>query len=176
MTTYYFLTWIMALCLLFFGRKLFWLFLGIVGFALGVDFSLAVFGQITNIALLGWALLFGVLGAVLTMVLQRFAIVLGGFIGGGYLAFHLAVLFGFQETASWALFVVGAILGAVLFSFAFDWALIVLSALIGAIMIAQLPVVSQGVRNAIFILCAILGFIIQAKIFMDFGGNDTKKA
>jgi len=166
----------MALSLLFFGRKLFWLFLGIIGFALGVDVSLIMFGPITNIALLGGALLCGVLGAVLTLALQRFAIILGGFLGGGYFAFHLAVLFGFPETVTWVSFIVAAILGAVLFSFAFDWALVILSSLIGAIMIAQIPAIGQGVRNIIFILCAILGFIIKAKIFMDFGDGDTKKA
>jgi len=166
----------MGLFILFFGHKLFWLFLGILGFTLGIDASLIIFGPTTNIASLGLALLFGLLGAVSTIVLQRFAILIGGFFGGGYLAFHLALLFGLKETVALVFFVIGGISGAFLFSFVFDWALIIFSSLIGAIMIAQTPVIGQSVRNVVFVICAVLGFIIQSKIFMNDDSKSTKKA
>jgi hypothetical protein len=165
----------MALCLLFLGRKLFWLFVGIVGFALGVDFSLAVLGPFNSMPLFGGALLFGLLGAMLAVFLQRFAIILAGFIGGGYFAYHLALLLKFPETVGLLLFVIGAILGVILFHFVFDWALIVLSSLIGAIMIAQVLSLGGNLSGIIFILCAILGFFIQTRIFLSGDGKGLKK-
>lgn len=176
MTAYFLFICIMGLFILFFGHKLFWLFLGILGFTLGIDASLIIFGPTTNITSLGLALLFGLLGAVSTIFLQRFAILIGGFFGGGYLVFHLALLFGLQEPAGLVFFLIGGILGAFLFSFVFDWALIIFSSLIGAVMIAQIPVIGQSVRNAVFVICAVLGFIIQSKIFMYDDSKGAKKA
>ena len=175
MAIHFLLTGIMGLCLLIWGRKLFWLFVGIVGFAFGIEFALAVFGPATSILLLGVALLSGFLGAMLAVALQRFAIVLAGFIGGGYFAYRFAVLFGFQETITLAFFILGAILGAVLFFLTFDWALIIFSSLIGAIMIAQIPVIGANLHGIIFFLFAILGLAIQMKMLSNRDEKNVKK-
>ncbi len=167
MLIYQLCVFLMALPLLFLGRKLFWLFVGIVGFALGVDFSLVVFGPLNSFLFLGTAFLFGLLGAVLAVFLQRLTIVLSGFIGGGYFAYHLALLFKFPEMLSLLVFVIGAILGAVLFYVTFDWAIIIFSSLIGAIMVAQILPLSADLVSIIFIVCAVFGFIVQVGAFSD---------
>ncbi|CAN5607330.1 hypothetical protein BH20VER1_BH20VER1_30470 [soil metagenome] len=125
--------------LLFFGRTLFWVFVGVFGFLAGVRLAPYFFGGQSELILLLIALGFGLAGALLAILVQRLAIVVAGFIAGGYLAFRVAASAGWtsEPVLHWIVVFIGAVVAAVLVSLLFDWALIVLSALTGAVIISD---------------------------------------
>jgi|SRR5579859_6846900 len=153
-----------GLAILFFGRRLFWLFVGCVGFIVG--FELAgdmLLGQPAWVILV-IALVVGVLGAIASVFLQRIFVVVAGFFAGGYCLFTLApaVLHTQAEVVLWIAFAVGGLIGAILSIALLDPALIILSSLAGATAVSQnLPLEPQA-RTVLFIVLLVLGIGVQA--------------
>jgi hypothetical protein len=155
---------IVGFLLLIAGRELFWLSVGITGFIVGMNYSslMGVQGLWSSLA---WSILFGILGAVLAMVFEWFAVVfILGFLGGGYL---LTILFPLilpgHERYDWQLFFIGGTLGAMFIVLSFDWALIIVSSLLGAGIIAHsLQGSGESWQNIILIVSIIVGILIQA--------------
>ncbi len=148
---------------LFFGRKLFWLFVAAVGFAVGVELAPHLLQQPTPLLQLTIALVLGFVGALLAVLLQKLAVGVVGFLAGGRLALALAATF-FVHAAGyyWLIFLLGGVLGAVLLLFLFDWALIVLSAFIGAHLIVHaIPLPTTGAAILLIVL-AVFGIVVQA--------------
>jgi len=147
--------------ILFTGRRLFWLFVMIAGFFFGAEVAGELLIDYPRWLVWVSAVLAGLLGALLAVVLQRVAFILAGIYGGGYLAILLVQSLGwsFSETA---VSIAGGILGALFAAVAMDWAIIVLSTLAGAgIIIGAL-----GLHSAMGLLAggalAALGVIVQA--------------
>ena len=152
-----------GLIFLAFGRKLFWLFVAGVGFIAGIHIaSETLYGQPGWIVLLV-ALLAGVGGAVFAVFLQRFAVVLSGFLAGAYLAANLTTLWAWPVgPLLWVMMLFFGIIGAAAAYLFFDWALIVLSALTGAAVItANLPL-GSAVSTLLMALLFAVGVGIQA--------------
>jgi hypothetical protein len=112
----------------------------------------------------------GLLGALLAFFLQKIAIAIAGFAGGGYLAVLLcAPLLGavaMNQPASWICFLVGGIIGALLMNFFFNWALMILSSLEGAHIILK-QLIPQGHQYFALLLAglAIVGILVQASTY-----------
>ncbi|HEY9089697.1 MAG TPA: hypothetical protein VIO36_16110 [Anaerolineaceae bacterium] len=121
--------------LLAFGRRLFWLFVGVAGFFAGMSLAGRFVENTTGIISAG--LLLGVIGAVLAVFVQRAAIFFGGFLAGGLVLGNLVTGLLGSEQMTWLPFILGGVLGALLMSVVFDWALLVLSALMGALLVAS---------------------------------------
>src|SRR5713101_4691010 len=122
-----------GVCSLFLGRRLFWLFVGVVGFAAGVEIAAEMFKGTPEIVVLGLALLLGVAGAALAMALEKLMIGVVGFVAGSYLGIAvLTALTPYPGRNIWLAVLVGGFVGAMLLVSLFDWALIVLSSLVGA--------------------------------------------
>jgi hypothetical protein len=154
-----------GIILLFLGRKLFWFFVGAAGFMAGLIYAPQFFQGQPGWLLLVIALAAGILGALLALVLQRFAVALAGFFIGGYLL--SALMAALQIDAGrfdWIIFLIGGLAGAVLVSLMFDWALIFLSSLTGALLVAQALPVSPIVAGAVFVILLIAGVVIQTGI------------
>jgi len=155
--------------LLLFGRKLFWLFVAVAGFVVGVEAARFMFPHQTEVFNLAVALALGVLGALLALFLQKFAIVIGGFIGGGYLAVALGAPLlgsaGLRYPGVWVCFLVGGILGAILLYIFFNWALIILSSMQGAHLILRGFAAPPHYFSILFLVLAIVGIIIQASTY-----------
>src|SRR5215210_6984687 len=136
---------LVGVALLLAGRKLFWLFVGAVGFAYGLRVAPHIFAGVSGPILLLLAIGMGIIGAVLALLFQKLAIGLAGALLGGYFGAHLAFTLGLN-THEFALipFVIGAVAGAVLVVILFDWALIILSSMAGAILIAQPLTLATG--------------------------------
>jgi hypothetical protein len=145
------------------GSRLYWLFLGIVGFMLGFDMAgQAMAGRPHSVVLFA-ALLAGVAGAFVAVFLQRIAIVAGGFLAGGYLVFGLLEGFGIRGNPyQWLFFVLGGIIGAFLMWVLFDWALIILSSGLGSVLVLKALPVSQQMTKLLFFVLLILGIAFQA--------------
>lgn len=152
-----------GLAVLFFGRRLFWLFVGCVGFIAGFE--------IANDALVGqpeWLILLialgvGLLGAILSVFLQRIFLVVAGFFAGGYCLSTLvpAALHSNGKIVLWLAFAVGGLLGAVLTTALLAPALIILSSLAGATAISQNVPLDSSARTVLFCVLLVLGIAIQ---------------
>ena len=108
------------------------------------------------------ALVLGLIGALLAIFLQKIAIAVFGFLGGGKLAGAIAAAF-FVEHAHYSgiTFVIGGIIGAILLLTLFDWALIVLSSLVGAHLIQHTIVLPPSGSTILFIGLAAVGILVQ---------------
>src|SRR5262245_24203633 len=75
-----------GLLLLFFGRRLFWLFVGIIGFVAGMTFGAQFFAGQPEWVVLLIAIVCGLIGIVIAVFLQRFAVAVAGFLAGALFA------------------------------------------------------------------------------------------
>jgi hypothetical protein len=156
---------IVGAAILLFGRKLFWLFVAALGFAVGLEIAAYFMKEPPQWMTLLTALGCGVIGALLAILLQKIAIAVAGFIAGGRIAWALAATF-FVEHAHYRgiSFVVGGILGALLLLALFDWVLILLSSVEGAHLIGNGITLPEKGAMILFIALAIIGVIVQASM------------
>jgi hypothetical protein len=155
---------LVGLCLLIFGRKLFWLVVAALGFLAAIALASEVFHTQPQPWAIAIALGVGLLGALLAVFLQKFAIAVAGMVAGGYSALLLLNWFGSDSAHfPWIPVIIGAIVGALLMAVLFEWALILLSSVTGAYLIAQVVDGGFGAGLALFAVLAIAGIIIQAK-------------
>ena len=154
---------IIGVVILFFGRKLFWLCVAAVGFAVGVEIAPLLVNESSSLLALLIALIFGVLGALLALFLQKVAIAVLGFLAGGKFATAIAAAF-FVQYAQYStiIFVIGGIIGAILLLALFGWALIVVSSFIGAYLIQSAIVLPPTGSTLVFIGLAMVGIFVQA--------------
>ncbi len=157
---------VIGVVILFFGRKLFWLCVAAVGFAVGLEIAPMLVNEASSLLALVIALVFGVLGALLALFIQKVAIALLGFLAGGKLATAIAAAFFVQHAQySTIIFVIGGVVGAILLLAVFGWALIVVSSFIGAYLIQSAIVLPPTGLTLVFIGLAILGIFVQAVSF-----------
>jgi MFS family permease len=163
---------VLGILLLTTGKKLYWLFVAIVGFVIGLALAsqMGLTPQWMNYLV---AFGVGVIGAILATFLQKLAIALVGFVVGGYGSFYLAnTLLGIKsETTSWIAFFIGGIVGLLLVASVFNWALYLLSSWAGATLVTR--TVTEGVKLdptfglVVFFVLFVLGMIVQAGLFRD---------
>jgi hypothetical protein len=160
---------LVGVALLILGRKAFWLFVGGVGFVLGMTVARRVVQVEPRWIVLGIALIAGLLGALLALYLQQIAVGAAGFLVGGYLALSLVRTLGWDVEqllaapyGAWLVFILGGIVCAVLVGALFEWALIILSSVTGAYLIVQTIQIHPGTRVLLFAALAATGIVIQA--------------
>ena len=144
---------LIGVVVLFFGRKLFWLCVAAVGFAAGFEVAPHFVHEPTPLLMLTLGLVFGFIGALLALFMQKVAIAVAGFLAGGKLA-----------TAIAAAFLVGGILGALLLLTLFDWALIIVSSIVGAYLIEHTIALPPSGATILFIGLAAIGIVVQASM------------
>lgn len=149
-----------GITLLVAGRKLYWLFVGVIGFVIGVVFTSQIFTGLSDLALTAIALTAGVIGAVLAIAVQRLALPIAGFLAGGYILKTLLDTLGLNQ-AAWLPFLIGGIIGAVVVAMLFDPALIGLSALLGASMLVSMLSVERWMGLALLVVLSAIGVTIQ---------------
>lgn len=154
---------IVGLIVLGFGRKLFWLFVAMVGFLVGMEFARVVLADRPQWVLLSVALGAGLLGALLAVFTERIAFALAGFYAGSYLALILADAWG-ADGNSMVVFVVGGVVGSVFAVLIMDWAIIVLSCLVGSGAIVQGLDLGQPTGSLVFVGLVIAGVVLQARL------------
>ncbi len=157
---------ILGATLLFYGRKVFWLFVGVLGFQSGLTLFTDTFHTPGELGMV-LAIAVGLIAALLAVFLKKIAIGLAGLLAGASLASILAAKL--PAEFSWIVILVGAILGVVVLMALFDRALIILSALVGAGMILEASASPMPGATLIFILLVIVGVGIQMKILQKEG-------
>ncbi|MEM8964673.1 MAG: hypothetical protein AAGD38_24525 [Acidobacteriota bacterium] len=163
--------------LLLFGRQIYWLALGAVGFVVGLH----VVRQVVTTATEPWvvpvlALIVGVIGALFAVFAQKLAVRLAGFLLGAGAGVTIVQQLGTATDSALLLAaVIGAVVGILLSGVLFDAALTIISAAIGAILLlngldaagvaldAPLPLIAAIVLTAI-------GIGIQSR-----GGSSSRR-
>ena len=149
---------IIGAVLLLFGRNSFWLFVGCIGFAVGLQYAPLLWDVKSPAVLIVLSSITGVVGAILAVVFQKIAIGLAGFAGGAYITNNLLKFTGLQwDTLFWVPYILFMV---------FDWALILVSSFAGAMMIIQ--ALDLKPRTNIWLLCIlfIFGMIVQTMLFL----------
>ncbi len=158
---------IVGILLLLLGRKLFWLFVGVAGFLVGIDIAERFYSGAYPTKLL-IAVLIGIVGAFLAILFYKAAVAIAGFFIGGYLAVILMRYLALSppQSAVWVPYLIGGIIGAILILVLFDWALIVLSSFAGATMIVHSIALRHVNLGIFFIVLAVIGILVQAGILL----------
>lgn len=147
------------------GRKLYWLFVGGIGFFVTLTLLNPPYSGMSNRTALIISVIIAFIGALLAIFLQRLAIFVGGFLGGGYLLIVLIELFGARlGSLNFFLFLIGGVVGALIVSSAFNGALIFFSSVLGAAMVVQAVGLSPLARFVAVPLGSILGMGLQVLI------------
>jgi hypothetical protein len=151
-----------GLILLTSGRKLYWLFTGIAGFAAGLYLA-SIFVR-TDLEWLHWliAILVGILGAVLARVVQKVAVGVAGFLAGGYgLIFLLNMLNVHIGEVTWPFFLGGGLVGLVLVLTLLEVALILLTTWAGATLVVQGTTFTGWLETLTFFVLLFIGLGTQ---------------
>jgi hypothetical protein len=169
MTISAFLLLAFGILLLLFGRRMFWLFVAVAGFVAGLTFATMYLHGQPELLILLLAIVVGVIGAFLAIMLEGLAILIAGFLAGGYLATTLLVILGVTQLAGagyWIAYIIGGVIGLILVAALFDWAIIILSVLLGAQII--MPFLSAHTAMyywLIFLGLVLVGVVVQAGIW-----------
>jgi len=153
-----------GVALLMAGRRLFWLFVGLVGFFTAYRWLEPYHGAPASGR---WALaiLAGLLGIVLAIFLQKVAIALAGFFAGGWFAVQfLGLHLAHPRGTDLVVFAVAGVIAAILAVALFDLALIILSSLAGADLIVEAFRPGPGLTRALLIGLAVAGIAVQMGI------------
>jgi hypothetical protein len=144
------------------GWKLFWLFVGLVGFAAGLQAAQLYFDPQPFWTLWAAGLACGIIGAILALFFQKLAIGVGGFVAGCTLALHLTLIMGHHPGVTVAL--IGGVIGAVALYLLFDWALIILSSFVGTGLIIEALGRHAPYAPVLSVLLIAAGVIFQARL------------
>lgn len=151
---------VLGLIVLLFGRKLFWLFVGILGFLAGSQLAAVWLVGYPGWTVLATSLLLGLAGALLAVFFERLAFALAGFYCGVFLAAGLAVETGLFPQSTLPL-LAGGILGAILAALVMDWALAALSALAGAGAVVTALPIAPWIKALLWLGLALAGYLFQ---------------
>lgn len=142
------------------GRNVFWLFVGLIGFLVGVELAEIWLADAPRLLVIAAAAGVGLLGALLAVLYERVAFALAGFTAMAYLAMVLAKKIGIDSAPPTSVFVAGLV-GAILAALIMDWAIIVLSSLAGAAAIVSTLTTARTVDAAVFVILAAIGISVQ---------------
>ena len=154
---------LLGLALLIAGQRLFWLFVGAMGFILGLYLATALFRGQPEWVIIVASLVLGLIGAGLARSFQQLMLVLAGFVAGGYIISSLVSLLHFNIPVNpQILFVLCGLLGAALVVSLFDWAVIALSSISGAALVAGNLRLGQQNMTVLFLVLVVIGIAVQA--------------
>lgn len=163
---------LIGVILLFFGRKLFWFGIAVVGFYFGLSSAdaLGIAGDGINGLIVG--VIAGLAGVFLLYFLQKLALSILGFCAGVYLTFILMHRLHFDVTWAWLLG--GGIAGLIIAGVFFHTAIIILTSLFGAFCIVREIPESTGYQIPLFLVLALFGMFVQNAMRKRHGKKDKK--
>jgi hypothetical protein len=158
---------IACIILLFWGRKLFWLFVASMGFLLGFYYAPLFFP--TQSLFLIWviSMIAGILGAILAVFAKDAAIIISGFVAGLYITYTILFLIHFPHSQlNWILLILGGGVTAWLLFNIFDYVLIFLSAFVGAYTLVKIFNIFPQFSLIIFFIFFCVGIVFQMKVYL----------
>ena len=153
---------LIGLVLLTYGLRLFWLFVGVVGFFAGFTLGGLVLQDRAPEITLALAVILGIIGVVLAFSVQRIALIVTGFVTGGYLAYSLLTAIGYENIWLWlGTFLLFGALGAALVALLFNTALILMTSVTGAILIVRVLPIQEMLLLVVFLALMLAGIAWQ---------------
>ena len=151
--------------LLVFGRKVFWLFVGGLGFLAGMTLASRFIEGGSGTMLLIFGLIGGLIGAGVAVFIQKIAVAVAGFLGGGFLGYFVAHLLGIQADGfPWIPVLICGVLGILFATYVFKWALTILSSVVGSYMIVNAFSLPVFLATILFVVLVVVGLIIQTRM------------
>ena len=155
---------VVGVLLLLLGRRLYWLFVGGIGFIVGLSLATGFTHRRPDGTALLIGLGAGLLGIVLALVLQRLAIVVAGLLAGAWLGVEFVRAVGAPIAGTpWIPALVGGVVGAILAAALFDAVLVILSSLVGAALLVELLGGRPVMRAIVFLLLVLVGVAVQTR-------------
>ncbi len=152
--------------LLTLGRKLFWLFVAAIGFETGAFIATRLLHSESDLLVLVVAIVAGIFGALLALLVENLVVSVAGFLAGGYLLVSALDLLRFNPGQfEWVVYLVGGIIGVALAIIVLDWALIILSSLSGAVIISTAVLRGLQFELLAIVILFIVGVAIQFGIW-----------
>jgi len=153
---------VILLCM---GRRLFWLFVGAVGFVVASEMVAAMLAHEPQMVRLVIAALVGLVGALIAIYVQKLAVTLAGFLAGGYFFMTLLDAWALHSPErSWIAFAVGGIIGAILMMAVFDWTLMIFSSITGAHLIIHSFHMDHTMASVLFVILCVFGVLFQSRL------------
>ncbi len=151
--------------LLLMGRKLFWLFVAVGGYLISATLMPQILPNQPESVILTISILAGLLGALLAIMVQKFAVGLTGFAAGGYIVYYLleSILL-YDGQAQWLAILAGALIGAVLAGSMIDWALILVTTTSGVTLVSQGLALPMPFSAIVMLVLYILGVFVQGNL------------
>jgi hypothetical protein len=151
-----------GIMMLLFGRRLFWLFVAVLGFVTSVEVAPLILPGRPEWMIWLAALGVGAAGALLAMGLQYVAAGMAGFVIGANAV--MVVLVQFSAEPARVLVLAGGIIGMVLAVAAFDWAIIALSSLAGAWLLLRPFTWQPAAHIALLLVLTAAGIAVQSAV------------
>lgn len=153
---------VLGVFLLVAGRRLFWLLVAGIGFAVGVTLAARLFNG-SELTMILAGLVLGGIFALLAIFLESVAIGIAGFLGGGYVLLSIATMLGLDRgtVTTWVIFAIGGVLGIILVAVLLNWALITISSLVGASMVVSAFGMAAATAGLVYLGLVIAGVLIQ---------------
>ncbi len=156
------IAWIGGLMLLLFGRRLYWLFSGIVGFILGLFLAYEILPAEPDWLAPLMGLIIGAFGALVAVFFQKIAVGVAGFFAGAYTLFWLPCQLGWDLGQwQWLASLGAGLVGALLIRVLFEIAVVLLTSLLGATLIVQAAGWQATKAGFLFLLLAAAGVVFQ---------------
>lgn len=152
--------------ILLLGRRLFWLYVGILGFIAGFDLAQIYLVDQPEWIYFSVGVGLGFVASFVAIYLQYIAVGIAGFLSGAYLAASVLQHLAIPDASEWAwiALVVAGIVGTLLFMLVFDTALVFLSAIIGAIVLLTPFGLEPPLHYGLLIGLAAVGVIFQLTV------------
>ncbi len=156
---------VIGIAMLILGRKFFWLFTGGIGFYIGYTLAPKILPSQSENVILIVAVVLGLLGVFLSILVKSAAISIAGFAAGAYVVYSLLPMIKFDlGNYYWLVIIIGGILGAVLAGTMFDWALIILTTACGAMLISTTLNLTFPLSAVVLVVLFLIGLIVQGNM------------
>ncbi len=156
---------VIGIAMLILGRKFFWLFTGGIGFYIGFTLAPKILPTQSENVILVIALVMGLLGVFLSLLIKSAAISIAGFAAGAYVIYSLIPMINFNlGNYYWLVIIIGGILGAVLAGTMFDWALIILTSACGAMLVSTTLNLTFPLSAVVLVVLFLIGLIVQGNM------------
>jgi hypothetical protein len=153
---------VIGIALLTTGRRLYWVFVGAAGFILGSSLAQQLLTGQPSWMTVTISLITGVVGVVIAILAQRFAVGFAGFVLGSYALASLFFALGLEGTGwMWLALFGGGILALTLALAVLDFTLIFLSSIAGAELIVQTIQLNPTPSFVLFAILFGVGITIQ---------------
>ena len=151
--------------MLILGRKFFWLFTGGIGFYVGYTLAPKILPNQSDNVILIVAVVLGLLGIFLAVLVKSAAISIAGFAAGAYIVYSLLTMISFNlGNYYWLVIIAGGIIGAILAGTMFGWALIILTSACGAMLISTTLNLSFPLSAVVLVVLFLIGLIVQGNM------------